>query len=229
LQAENGKSTFVAGMYGLQSTEVMEHVFNFHKLYPQTIQVAQPSYYSPMNSIDLLNIAQMVHDNRAQMPHSDVIPWLTPGDANPIPAEAFKWSILESYCNGARGVYFWSRNCWDGENLLAYSNAIRAIAPAEDIIMDGQLINNEASAEAPGHLSGMKNGNAMVLLISDYMKKSSGTLTLNLNISVPSKLIDLQNGKVIEQNLHVGKNIVEVNLEENRARLLEVKPNSLIQ
>jgi hypothetical protein len=229
-QAEtNTKSTFIAGMFGLKSTEVMERVFNFQKLYPQTIQVAQPAYYSPVNSLDLLNIAQLIRDNRAQMPHSDVIPWLTPGDADPIPAEAFQWSLLESYCNGARGVYFWSRNCWDGENLLAYSNAIRAITPAEDIVMDGQLINDEASVESPGHLSGMKKGNSMVLLISDYEKQSSGTLTLHLNISIPSKMIDLQNGKVIEQKLHAGKNTVEINLAGNRARLLEVQPDSLIQ
>ena len=229
LQEENAKSTFVAGMFGLKSTEVMERVFNFQKLYPQTIQVAQPAYYSPVNSLDLLNIAQLIRDNRAQMPHSDIIPWLTPGDADPILGEAFKWSLLESYCNDARGVYFWSRNCWDGENLLAYSNAIRAITPAEDIIRDGQLINDEATVESPGHLSGMKKANSMVLLISDYMKQSSGTLILHLNISVPSKMIDLQNGKVIEQKLHAGKNTVEINLAGNRARLLEVQPNSLIQ
>lgn len=225
----NRKSTFVAGMYGLKSTEVMERVFNFHKLYPQTIQLAQPPYYSSLNSVDLLNIAQLVRDNRAQMPQSDVIPWLTPGDGNPVPGEAFQWSILESYCNGARGIYFWSRNCWDGENLRAYSDAIRAITPVEDIIMDGQLIENEASVETPGHLSGMKNGNDMVLLVSDYMRKSGGTLKLHLDISVPSKIIDLQNGEVIAQKLHAGKNTVAINLDGNRARLLEVQPDGLIQ
>jgi len=220
----NTKSTFVAGMYGLKSTEVMERVFNFHKLYPKTIQVTQPSYYSPLNSIDLLNIAQMVHDNRAQMPHSDIIPWLTPGDGNPIPGEAFKWSILESYCNGARGVYFWSRNCWDGENLLAYSNAIRAITPVENIIMDGQLIADEASVESPGHLSGMKNGNSMVLLISDYEKKSFGTLTLHLKLSAPSQVCDLQSGETLVSKVDAGSQMVSIPLQGKRARLLEIKP-----
>ena len=226
LQEENAKSTFVAGMFGLKSTEVMERVFNFQKLYPQTIQVAQPAYYSPVNSLDLLNIAQLIRDNRAQMPHSDIIPWLTPGDANPIPGEAFKWSLLESYCNGARGVYFWSRNCWDGENLLAYSNAIRAIAPAEDIIMDGQLINNEASVESPGHLSGMKNSNAMVLLISDYEKKSSGTLTLHLKLAAPSQICDLENGEIVVKKADAGNQTISVSLQGKRARLLEIKPLS---
>jgi len=219
---EQGKDyQFMTGGYDFESGSAFQHVFNLDQLYPKYIQMANPSYYSSCYPIDFSTIIEQTRKNSQ---HVNVMPILTPGDAGPIPGDAFKWSILESYCNGARGVLFWSARSWDAEYLIAYSDAIRAITPVEDIIMDGQLIGDAAQVETPGHLSGMKNDNKMVLLVSDYQHAGNGTLQLKLQLKVPSQIRDLNSGQLLEKNLAAGNKSISVPLNGADARLLEISP-----
>ena len=221
LEQTGAEPKFMTGGYDFQTGHSYHSVFNLDQLYPQYIQMANPSYYSSVYPVDLYTIIEQSRKNRRNV---DVMPLLTPGDAGPIPADYFEWSILESYCNGARGVLFWSDRHWDAEYLIAYSNAIRAITPVEDIIMDGELIGDVAQVESPGHLSGMRHGDKMVLLVSDYQRAGDGTLELKLQLNVASQIRDLRTGSTLEKNIAAGRQTIRVPLNGAEARLLEVMP-----
>ncbi len=224
LKAQGANSNFLTAGYHFEVGKAYHNAFNFDRLYPEDIQLANPRHYASYYPRDLLFIAEMVRENRKHLPRSDVWQLLSPGDAGPIPGDAFTWSILESYCNGARGVLFWSQRHWDAEYVIAYSNAIRAITPVEDIIMDGELIGDTAQVTTPGHISGMHHNNKMVLLVSDYQSAGNGTLELKLQLKTASQIRDLQSGKIVENSLPAGLQTIRVPLNGAAARLLEVTP-----
>ena len=163
--------------------------------------------------------------DRAQLPHSDVMPWITPGDAGTFSGDDFQWALLECYTNGSSGIWFWSSRMWDSEDLIAYNKVIRAIAPVEDVIVRGDLVGAAAKIEGAGRVSGMKLGSRMLLLTADYFGKSHGTLKVKLNLPAKSSLRDLLTGDDVANELPAGSQTVSVSLNGQRARLLEVVPH----
>jgi hypothetical protein len=217
-----GGHPFQNGVYDFRPGETYQKVFNFNTLYPQLLQRSEVSTYTSLLPDDLEFIGDEVRKDRAQLPHSDVMPWNTPGDAGTFSGDDFMWSLLENYANGARGIWFWSSQMWDSEDLIAYNKVIRAIAPVEDIITNGDLVGSSATVQGTGRVSGMKLGSRMMLLVADYLGKSNGTLKIKLNLPVKSSLRDLLSGQIIANNLPAGAQTVSISLNGGRARLLEI-------
>ncbi|MFH1266552.1 MAG: hypothetical protein ABIK89_12560 [Planctomycetota bacterium] len=153
-----------------------------------------------------------------------MLPWLAPGDAGTFPGESFEWALLECYANGARGVYFWSSRVWDAENLIAYNRVIRAIAPVEELIVEGELLGEVVSIDAPGRVSGIRRGNEMLLLVADYFGQSDGTLNVHLSVPVTSEIHDLHTGEIVVEQVPVGQSTLRINLADAPARLLHLRP-----
>ena len=161
-----GGRPFQNGVYDFRPGKTYQQVFNFNQLYPQLLQRSEVSTYTSLQPGDLEFIGDEARKDRAQLPHSDVMPWNTPGDAGTFSGDDFMWSLLENYANGARGIWFWSSRMWDSEDLIAYNKVIRAIAPVEDIITNGDLVGTSATIEGAGRVSGMKLGSRMMLLVA---------------------------------------------------------------
>jgi hypothetical protein len=219
-----GGHDFQNGVYDLSPGETYQDLFNFDSMYPQLLQRSEVSTYTSLLPDDLEFIGDQAREDRAKLPRSDVMPWNTPGDAGTFSGDDFMWSLLENYTNGARGIWFWSSRMWDSEDLIAYNKVIHAIAPVENVIVDGNLIGSDATIEGAGRVSGMKLGNRMVLLLADYFGKSDGTLKLQVDVPVKSSLRDLMTNESVGKVLLPGKQTINIALNGQRARLLEVAP-----
>ncbi len=220
--AKAGGPKFEIGGYDFRPGAAYQNVWSVDQLYPEWMQSSQVSTYSCLYPYHLQLIGDEVREDRAKIDLSDVLPWLTPGDAGTFPGEAFLWALLEGYTNGARGHYFWSSRVWDCESLIAYNEAVRAIGPVEDLIVDGELVGEAASMDPPGRLSGMQHGDEMVLLVSDYFGRSKGMLRLRLRAQARSAVRDLLTGEVIAAEVPAGEQELTVSLGGSRARLLHV-------
>jgi len=218
-----GGKPFKTGMYDVRPGGVYQQLFDFDALYPKILNDSQVSTYTSLQPADIAFIGDEAREDRARLPQSDVMPWLTPGDAGVFPGSNFEWALLECYTNGARGIWFWSSRMWDSEDLIAYNKVLRAIAPVEEVIVNGDLIGSAATIQGAGRVSGMKLGSKMVLLAADYFGKSDGTLQLQLNLPAKSTLRDLMSDEVVEVLLP-GKQTVSIPLNGQSARLLEVVP-----
>ena len=186
------------------------------------MQSSQVSTYTPLESYHLALIGDEVRQDRDKLPRSDVLPWITPGDAGTFPGDAFRFALLECFANGARGVYFWSGRLWDTETLAAFAQAIRNVVPVEDVIVNGQLLKG---ATAPPHVrvSGMRFGDRMVVLAADYDLTEPRTIELSLPVTVASHIKDLDTG----ENLGTVSNAqpsLRLTLGPMRGRLLLVQP-----
>jgi len=151
-----------------------------------------------------------------------VLPWITPGDAGTFPGEAFRLALLECFVNGARGVYFWSGRVWDTETLAAFARAIRNIAPVEDVIVDGELLEG-AEAAPKIRISGMRHGGRIVVLAADYDLAQPGMIQLRLPVKRASQVIDLDTGERLG-TMSESNPVLNLALGPARARLLMVQP-----
>ncbi len=229
VRAAGGRSMDVGG-YDFRPGQAYQHTWPFDRLYPKFMMESQVSTYTCLYPYHLEVIGNEVRKDRGKLPRSDVLPWMTPGDAGTFPGEAFQWALLECFCNGARGIYFWSGRVWDAELLAAYNRVIRAIAPAEKIIVGGRLIRAaDAAVAAPVRLSGLRLGDRMVLLAADYFRRTAGPVQLRLHLSVPSAITDLLANKMLPKGSRLPAGAVSVPLDfsRSRARLLLVRPSAI--
>lgn len=226
-RAEVEKSSgprFEIGGYDFRPGSNYQNLWSVDRQYPAWMQSSQVSTYTNLSPYHLALIGDEVRQDRAHLPHSDVLPWITPGDAGTFPGEAMQWALLECYTNGARGVWFWSSRVWDSESLIAYNRVIRALNPVETILLEGELIGTQASVKEPARLSGLRRGNDLVLLVADYYGQCQGTIKLTLDLPARSEIRDLISGQVFAADVQPGKRDLDVPLEGNRARLLQIRP-----
>ena len=163
-----GGPEFEIGGYDFRPGAAYQKLWSVDRQYPAWMQSSQVSTYTCLSPYHLELIGNEARQDRSRLAHSDVLPWLTPGDAGTFPGEAFQWALLECYANGSRGVWFWSSRVWDSESLIAYNRVIRALSPVESILLEGELVGERAAVKQPGRLSGIRRGNELVLLVADY-------------------------------------------------------------
>jgi len=222
--AEAGGPKFEIGGYDFRPGPAYQNVWSVDRLYPDLMQSSQVSTYSCLYPYHLELIGNEVREDRRQLPRSDVLPWLTPGDAGTFPAESLQWALLECYANGARGVYFWSSRVWDAESLIAYNRVVRAIAPVERLIVDGEPAGDAVSVDAPGRGSGIRRAGEMLLLVADYFRRSEGALDVHLSAPARSQLRDLLTNEIVAERVPAGKSTLRVDLGDAPARLLHLAP-----
>ena len=209
------------GVYDFRPGRAYQFFWPFDRLYPKYMQTGQASTYTPLAPYHIELVGNEAREDRQKLPKTDQLPWITPGDAGTFPGEAFYYALLECFCNGSRGVNFWSGRVWDADLLAAYARAVRAIAPVEDIIVDGDLFIPQV--EGPGRASGMERGDEIVLLVADYYGATDGTVTLRLHLDKPLRAFDLDRRAEIG-TVEPGTAAFKVKLGEDRAKPLHLRP-----
>jgi len=191
-----GKPDLELGAYDFRPGMNYQQFWPFDRLYPKLLQDSEVSTYTPLYPYHLALIGNEVRQDRQRLGRSDVLPWITPGDAGVFPGEAFYHALLECYANGARGVYYWSSRVWDAEDMVAQARAIRVVAQVEQVIVDGDLIRGVKSTPSI-RLSGMRRGSEWFLLPADYFGEVDTPVRLTIPVKVPSRITDLETGRTL--------------------------------
>jgi hypothetical protein len=106
--------------------------------------------------------------------------------------------------------------------LAAFAGVIRAVAPIDDIFVDGALLKG-AVATPPVRVSGMWHGNRMAVLVADYTARESRTVALRLPIMVNSVVIDAETGQRVGA-ITTTDPALSLSIGCPRSRLLLVEP-----
>ncbi len=218
---EAGAPEVEFGVYDWRAGKDYQFTWPFDRLYPDYLQSSQVSTYTPLFPYHIALIGDEVREDREGLPKADVLPWITPGDAGTFSGDSFRYALLECFANGARGMNFWSGRLWDAELLAAYARVVRDVAPVEDLIINGELLEGAEVAE-PARVSGIVNGDEMMVLVADYLRPAPTEVSVKLPVRKPSVVVDLDTAE------EVGKiapgEALTVPLPGERARLLHVKP-----
>jgi len=217
-QTAGGPRTECGG-YDFQPGKPYQFVWSVDRLYPDWIHGSEVSTYTALEPYHIALVGDEVRKDRQLLKHSDVIPWLSPGDAGVFPGWAFRDVVLECFANGARGLLFWSGRVWDTETLAAFADAVRIVAPVEDVIMDGELLEG-VKTDPTVRVSGMRNGDVIFLLLADYHNNTRGVpVTVRLPVTHPVRVVDLTTG--VERT---GGSSFQVHFDRPGARAFVIHP-----
>ncbi|MDH7568892.1 MAG: hypothetical protein QHJ73_04840, partial [Armatimonadota bacterium] len=219
---EGGGPVPEVGGYDFRPGEPYQFFWSVDRLYPEWIHGSEVSTYSALEPYHLALIGDEVRRDRKALGRSDVIPWLTPGDAGVFPGWAFRDALLECFANGARGLLFWSSRVWDTECLAAYADAIRVVTPVEDVIVEGDLLT-DATAQPPIRLCGMRKGDDVFLLAADYAGKARVPVQIKVPIAKECVVEDLETGKEVAR-IRPNASLFTVQFVRPGARPFRVRP-----
>ncbi|MFP3903436.1 MAG: discoidin domain-containing protein [Armatimonadota bacterium] len=165
---ELGRDPFIVGFYDIykQPGRVYDNIWDFEKLYPEYIQLSMPSLYVQGKGQD---VAHEMSAIRGRMDSNDIIPWLTPGTYGEFPQVRQRDMILETFCNGGRGITYYKTSQADPLELKIIADTINMVQPFEDIIMDGEPIADQLTCStAKAKVCGMGDGDEALILVSVY-------------------------------------------------------------
>jgi len=168
-----------------------------------------------------------------------VVPLMSPGlcTLNPSsqldPRSQLKYQILEGALAGMEGYGVYSANDIDLGDLRQMALANRLIVKYEDIILDGKSANDVGFVSLPPELEKMRSlrarrlGELTLIYVADYTTYRPVTTKLNLRVPVDKHMVvvDAEDETKIAELLP-GKDTFEVELKEERGRLLLIKPET---
>ena len=149
------------------------------------------------------------------MKNRNIIPWLTAGTYGDMRPQFVEYSALETLLNGAGGFTYYAY--WDFDNVLDYAamaKALRMIAPYENLIMDGELVEIPVNGV---NTSAIRKGNEMLLLVGNY-RRPDMQVSLNLPFKKVEMIKDLRNGEKFKAGTSL-----KLNVPRSDIRLLYIK------
>lgn len=211
--SKNGKMPTISCYRLVAGNPVFQHVFDFTRCYPDYVDFASPALYC-------CGRAQDVHDsiskNYKLIRKKAIIPWLSAGCYGEFESYKLEQMILETLLNGGAGIlYFRFTNFDNPMDYYYHAKALSEIAPYEDIIVDGKILNLQGENKNLTY-SSIKKGSEMLLLVGNYQCDEPAT-SIKLPFKRVMKIKDLRNNKNIPS-----QNPLRFSVPRNGIRLLHV-------
>ncbi|MCF6177463.1 MAG: hypothetical protein L3J71_17040 [Victivallaceae bacterium] len=209
-----GKMPIVAS-YNHHAVKPVHHlVTDFNLIYPEYVKLAQPSLYVAGRALDVHN---SIRKNYQLMKSRNIVPWLSTGTYGELEPYKIEQMVLEALLNGASGItYYWYGDFDTSLDFYYHAKALAAIAPYEDLIMDGLVLEPTGSNGAMTY-SGIRKGNEMLLLIGNYAKTDPETIFV-APFNKVTVIKDLRSGKKITPTANL-----KLNVPRGDIRLLYIK------
>jgi len=168
-------------------------IVDFNQIYPQYVNDAQPSLYVAGRAEDVHN---SIRANYKLLKTRKIIPWLTAGTYGEFEPYKLEQMILEALLNGACGITYYCYADFDTPlDFYYHAKALAEIAPYEDLIMDGEVLEPTGSNKQLTY-SGIRKGGEMLLLIGNY-QNTPGSTTYSAPFATVTQIKDLRSGKVL--------------------------------
>ena len=209
LAPEFGAFTGEEPLIGLSSIEALSSVLDF---------------ISPMIYHNADGVRREVR-KLAPLSGGKLVVCLAPGYNISLPGDA-RSQVLETVMGGAKGFVAWNLDIGPitTGHLADMSEAIRMLAPVEDIILDGEPKTGYSADKDSTNLSALALGNESVLLVSDY-SPGAGQVKVTVPGQDKREVVDLSRDEIIA-SLDGTRRTFEVTLRRDfQARLYRLKPH----
>ena len=202
----------LVGLYNSDpKNKIYDSIFQWDKIYPGLIDIAQPSLY-------VQGRAQVVADrikfDYEKLGNREIIPWLSAGTYGEFDPKFVEPMVLESILGGARGVtYFWFGD-FDPMDFYFHSKALKTLVPFEKLLQTGKPIsykgdNPNLNYTAFGSTSGV------LLMVANYNSSAKTKVNLPLVSKAIKKAVVVDGAPLV-----IGKNGVMLDVPPGEFRLV---------
>lgn len=189
---------------------IYNSIFRFDKIYPDIVDIAQPSLYVQGRS---QLVSERIRFDYDAMQKKDIIPWLSAGTYGEFDPKFIEPMILESILNGALGVtYYWFGD-FDPMDFYYHSKALFSLAQYETLLKNGKPTAYEAD-NSDLHYRAFTSDKEALVLVENF----SGTSNTKVNLKSPvssSKKIFVDN-----KFLTLNNDTVSIDVPPNEFRLI---------
>ncbi|MCF6177368.1 MAG: hypothetical protein L3J71_16565 [Victivallaceae bacterium] len=127
----------------------------------------------------------------------------------------FKYQILEALMQQSKLILFWKGAAvYNPINLQYISDAIRLVAPYEQIILNGRVYNSVRADQAWVRIKGLKLNNKILLYVANYRNAIDKTVKIIIKEQIRS-VVELG----LERDITQGGNSFITNFKSDRGKL----------
>ncbi len=173
------------GLYNSDpKNKIYNSIFQFDKIYPGIVDLAQPSLYVQGRA---KNVAERIGFDYNAMQNRDIIPWLSAGTYGEFDPKWMEPMVLEAILNGSRGVtYYWFGD-FDPMDFYYHSKALAALAPHEKLLQNGKPLSYRGDNAALSYAALASESEALVL-VGNYGNSANTKVNLPLPIKSARKV-----------------------------------------
>jgi hypothetical protein len=202
----------LVGLYNSDpQNRIYDAIFQWDKIYPGLIDIAQPSLYvqgrAPI-------VAERIKFDYEKLHNRQIIPWLSTGTYGEHDPKLVEPMVLESILNGAHGVtYYWFGD-FDPMDFYYHSKALKTLAPFEKLLQTGKPIPYQG--DNPNlHYTAFGSAAGVLLMVANYNSSSQTKVNLPLVLKMTKKAVVIDGA-----SLKIGKKGVALNVPPGEFRLV---------
>lgn len=143
---------------------IYQYVFDWKKIYPETVDLAAPSLYVRG---DCALIHQTMAANYKALGNKKTIPWLTAGTYGEFDPKLIEPQIYETILNGAWGLTYYCFHDFDPMDYYYQAQAFRTLGPYDSLIAAGDVIPVRSDGDEAG-VSVYGTPQAALVLVGNY-------------------------------------------------------------
>jgi len=179
MRAAVPQKQMTVGLYNSDpKNKIYNSIFQFDKIYPGIVDLAQPSLYIQGRA---KLVADRIRFDYDAMQKRAIIPWLSAGTYGEFEPRWMEPMVLEAILNGARGVtYYWFGN-FDPMDFYYHTKALAALAPYEKLLQDGKPIPYQGDNGALSYTAFASDSEALVL-VGNYGHAAGTQVSLPLPV-----------------------------------------------
>ena len=214
IRAAVPQKKLLIGLYdSAPSYKIYNTVFQFDKIYPNIVDIAQPSLYVQGRA---QLVADRVRFDTNALQNRQLIPWLTAGTYGEFDSPLLESVVLETVLNGSRGLtYFWFGD-FDPMDFYYHSKALQTLAPYEKLLQTGKPIACKGDNPAL-HTTAFASANEALVLVGNYGGSPNPKTRLPLPFASAKKA--MMNGR----NLPLKNGAIELSVPPGEFRLIFVQ------
>ncbi len=203
--------TLTVGLYSSDPKNLIYNsIFEFKKIYPEIIDLAQPSRYVGGRPLE---VAERIRFGYDEMQSRNIIPWLTAGTYGEYDPPILKQIIFETILNGASGfTYYWFGD-FDPMDFYYQAQAIKELSQYQQLLQDGKPIAYRG--DNPNlHYTAFADKDESLVMVSNYSGTPNTTVHLPLPFDSVTKV--LLDGKI----LPINDNMISLDVPPGASRLI---------
>jgi hypothetical protein len=201
------------GLYDSDPTNaVYDGFFEWKQLYPNIIDIANPSLYVQGRVPVVRGRVRFDYD---AMQVKQIIPVLSAGTYGEFDPALMEPMVLESILNGSRGVSYYQYGDFDSADYYYHAKALAELAPYQTLLQNGKPIDYKGDNPNLQYTCFADDKEAL-LIVSNYAGEANGKVNLKLPIASASKV--LLNGKI----LPIDNNTISLEVPPGAFRLIDV-------